>query len=69
MVEVGNGWYRWSGAQPDGQCLPLLMFPCTIKSKFSSGTGSPGWSQKKGRKMVVVVVVLYRAAIKSAQLW
>jgi len=21
--------------------------------KFSSGTGSPGWSQKKGRKMVV----------------
>jgi len=26
--------------------------------KFSSGTGSPRWSQKKGRKMVVVVVVL-----------
>ena len=26
--------------------------------KFSSGTGSPGWSRKKGRKMVVVVVVL-----------
>ena len=23
--------------------------------KFSSGTGSPGWSQKKGRKMVVVM--------------
>jgi len=23
--------------------------------KFSSGTGSPRWSQKKGRKMVVVV--------------
>jgi len=23
--------------------------------KFSSGTGSPGWSRKKGRKMVVVV--------------
>jgi len=23
--------------------------------KFSSGTGSPGWSQKKGRKMVVLV--------------
>jgi len=22
--------------------------------KFSSGTGSPGWSRKKGRKMVVV---------------
>jgi len=25
--------------------------------KFFSGTGSPGWSQIKGRKMVVVVVV------------
>jgi len=25
---------------------------------FSSGTGSPGWSRKKGRKTVVVVVVL-----------
>ena len=23
--------------------------------KFSSGTGSPGWSQKKGRKTVVVL--------------
>jgi len=22
--------------------------------KFSSGTGSPGWSREKGRKMVVV---------------
>ena len=26
--------------------------------KFSSGTGSPGWSRERGRKMVVVVVVL-----------
>jgi len=26
--------------------------------KFSSGTGSPGWSQKKGRKTVVVVMVV-----------
>jgi len=25
--------------------------------KFSSGTGSPGWSRKKGRKTVVVVVI------------
>jgi len=35
-------------------CLPLLIFPCTINiPKFSSSTGSPGWSQKKGHKMVV----------------
>ena len=26
--------------------------------KFSSGTGSPGWSRKKGRKMIVWCVVL-----------
>jgi len=25
--------------------------------KFSFGTGSPGWSQQKGREMVVVVVL------------
>jgi len=28
--------------------------------KFSSGTCSPGWSWKKGRKTVLVVVVLHR---------
>jgi len=39
-------------------CLPLLIFPCTIKSRgFSSGTGSPRWSRKKSRKMVVCVCV------------
>jgi len=57
---------RWS------VCLPLLIFPCTIACykfsyycyyyyykvhKFSSATGSPGWSQKNGRKTVVGVVV------------
>jgi len=26
--------------------------------KFSTGTGSPGWSQKNGRKTVVEVVVV-----------
>jgi len=26
--------------------------------KFSSGTGSPGWSRKKGHNMVVLCVVL-----------
>ena len=33
--------------------LPLLH----KVQKFSSGTGSPGWSRNKGRKTVVVVVV------------
>jgi len=27
--------------------------------KFSSGTDSPGWSQKKGRKTVLVVVIVF----------
>jgi len=30
--------------------------------EFSSGTGSPGWSRKKGHKTVVVVVVVILAA-------
>ena len=28
--------------------------------RYSSGTGSPGWSLKKGRKTVVVVVVVVK---------
>jgi len=59
----GGGWHwlvqmEWC---PAGWsvCLPLLIFPCTIKvQKFSSSTGSPGLSRKKGRKTVVVVVVI-----------
>jgi len=48
MVEVGT-----SGAHPDVH-LPLHH----RAQKFSSGTGSPGWSRKKGRKTVVVVLSL-----------
>jgi len=37
---------------PDGWsvCLPLLISRCTIVQKFSSGTGSPGWSRKRAVK-------------------
>ena len=42
---------------PDGVALSLMVsvgLPLHIKvQKFVSGTGSPGWSQKKGHKMVV----------------
>jgi len=34
--------------------------------KFSSGTGSPGWSRKKSRKTDVVVVVLCYVVSVSA---
>jgi len=61
---VKNGGYDGGGHwlvrmewRPAGWsvCLPLLIFPCTTKSKFSSGTGSPGWPRKNGCKTVVVV--------------
>jgi len=37
---------------PDG-VAPSRMVDVSIQ-KFSTGTGSPGWSRKKGRKTVVV---------------
>ena len=59
MVEVGTDWSGWSGTQPDGLCVCLCQCSSLHHKvqKFSSGTGSPGWSRKKGRKMIVVVVV------------
>jgi len=58
MGDGGGGhWLARMEWHPARQlvCLPLLIFPCTIKvQKFSSGTGSRGWSRKKGHKTVVV---------------
>jgi len=52
MVQVGTGQSGWSGAQP---VVGVSASPLHHKvQKFSSGTGSPGWSRKKGRKTVVV---------------
>jgi len=57
------GWWAWALVSPDG-VAPIWMVgvPTSVSlplrhkvQKFSSGTGSPGWSRKKGRKMVVVV--------------
>jgi len=40
-------------------CLPPVNFPLHHKvKKFSSGTGSFEWSQKKGGKTIVVVVYM-----------
>jgi len=59
-----TGWWRWALLSPDG-VAPIWMagvsasvnLPLHHKvQKFSSGTGLPGWSRKKGRKTVVVVV-------------
>jgi len=57
-----GGWWRWELVSLDG-VAPSWMVGVSASvilplhheiQKFSSGTGSPGWSQKKGRKMVVV---------------
>jgi len=57
-----GAWWRWALVSPDG-VAPIRMvgvstfvnLPLHHKVQmFSSGTGSPGWSLKKGRKTVVV---------------
>jgi len=55
-----GGWWRWALVSPDGVAPNRMVgvsafvtgnLPLHHKvQKFSSGTGSPGWSQKKGRK-------------------
>jgi len=48
-------------------CLPLLVFPCTIKSRSSLlAPAHPGWSWKEVRKMVVVVVP-YATCLQSEE--
>ena len=61
MIRRG-GWWMWTLASPDGVAPSRVV--CVSASvnlplhhkiqKFSSGTGSPGWSWKKGPKTVVV---------------
>jgi len=56
-------WWRWALVSPDGVAPSRMVgvsasvnLPLHHKvQKFSSGTGSPGWSRKKGRKTVVVL--------------
>jgi len=60
-----GGWWRWALVSPDGVARSrMVSVPACVNlslhhkvQKFSSGTGSPGWSRKKGRKMVVCVCV------------
>jgi len=62
-----GGWWRWALVSLDG-VAPTRMVSVSASvnlplhhkvQKFSSGTGSPGWSQKKGRKTVMVVCVVF----------
>ena len=53
-----GGWWRWALVSPDGVAPSRMVgvsasvnLPLHHKGqKFSSGTVSPGWSRKKGRK-------------------
>ena len=58
-----EGWWRWTLASPDG-VVPSRMVSVSASvnrplhhkvQKFSSGTGSPGLSWRKGHKTVVVL--------------
>ena len=61
-----GGWWRWTLVSPDGVApSPMVSVSASVNlplhhkvQKFASGTGSPGWSWKKGHKMVVMVVVV-----------
>jgi len=58
-----GGWWRWALVSLDGVAASRMVsvsasvnLPLHHKvQKFSSGTGSPGWSRTKGRETVVVV--------------
>ena len=60
------GWWRWTQLSLDGVAPSRMVgvsasvnLPLHHKvQKFSSGTGSPGWSRKKGHKTVLVVLLL-----------
>jgi len=66
-----GGWWRLAQVSPDGVAPSWMVsvsasvnLPLRHKiQKFSSGTGSPGWSWKKGRKTVVCVCVRARVCV------
>jgi len=64
-----GGWWRWALVSLDGVASSRMVsvsasvnLPLHHKvQKFSSGTISPGWSRKKGFKLVVIVPSLLLA--------
>ena len=68
-----GGWWRWALVTSLDGMVPIWMVGVSASvnlplhhkvQKFSSGTGSPGWSQKKGRKTVVVLVWCFISKLK-----
>jgi len=70
-----GGWWRWALVSPDGvapsriiRVSACVKLPLHHKvQKFSSGTGSPGWSREKGHKMVVCVCACADILISSVK--
>jgi len=71
LFMMDGGWWTWALVSSD-RVAPSRMVGVSVSvnlplhyevQTFSSSTGAPGWSRKKGRKMVVVwcgvVVVTY----------
>ena len=71
-----GGWWKWALDGPDGVAPSQMVsmsasvnLPLHHKvQNFSSGTGSPGWSRKKRRKMVVVWWFSYVCFLTRASL-
>jgi len=70
-----GGWWRWALVSPDG-VAPSRMFSVSASvnlplhhkvHEFSSGTGSTGWSRKKGHKTVVVWLLRDRLSTFNTQ--
>jgi len=76
FVTMG-GWWRWAVVSADGVAPSRMVnvsasvnLPFHHKvQKFSSGTSSPEWSWKKGRKTVVVVYTNYKSAFYPSYGW
>ena len=76
LIDVMGGWWRWALVSPDGVAPSRMVgvsasvnLPLHHKvQKFSSGTGSLGWSWRKGRKTVVVWCVTDRCCTVHSQL-
>jgi len=72
-----GGWWKWALDSLDGVAPSWMVsvsacvnLPLHHKvQKFSSGTGSPKWSWKKGRKTVVVVISYFVCILKLVQLF
>ena len=67
-----GGWWRWALVSLDG-VAPCWMVSVSASvnlamhhkiQKFSSGTGLPGWSRKKGCKTVECACVLDELCLK-----